>query len=246
MLHVCVILENGRSNRHFKEQTMVNLFDTHTSRLDTWLFKVGIVIARLFLAYFFFTALFWKLPNRNFGCGSNFAFPLPAEQNHWTDNDSSGLCYWMGLESVFAEQPRQVLIADMRPAGLPPISVNITPLAQVNGFLLDNLFIPNIRVFGWLVWLTEFWAFFSLALGLFSRSGALAALGISIQLYIGLANIPRPFEWEWTYGYLVLLSMVMLGVAAGRVFGVDAWLRRKLAEPAERGNRLAKIGLLLS
>ena len=225
---------------------MVNLFDKNTARLDSWLFKVCIVIARLFLAYFFLTALFWKLPGRNFGCGSNFAFPLPAEQNHWTDNDSSGLCYWMGLESIFASEPRQVLIADMRPAGLAPISVDIRPLAQVNGFLLDNLFIPQIRVFGWLVWLTEFWVFLSMMLGLFNRLGALASLGLSMQLYVGLANIPRPFEWEWTYGFLVLLSLAMLGAAAGRVFGLDAWLRRKLSGPAERGNRLARIGLLLT
>jgi hypothetical protein len=225
---------------------MVNLFDTHTQRLDANLYKVCIVIARLFLAYFFFTALLWKLPGNNFGCGANFNFPQPAEQNHWIDNDSSGLCYWMGLESIFASKPRQVLIADMSPAGLPTISVNITPLAKINGFLLDNLFIPQIRIFGWLVWLTEFWVFLSMLLGLFNRLGALASLGLSIQLYIGLANIPRPFEWEWTYGFLVLLSLTMLGAAPGRVFGMDAWIRRRLAGPAERGNRLAKLGLLLT
>jgi hypothetical protein len=38
----------------------------------------------------------------------------------------------------------------------------------------------------------------------------------------------------------------MLGAAAGRTFGVDGWLRRKLAGPAENGNRLAKIGLYLT
>lgn len=225
---------------------MVSLFDSYTDSLDSRLFKVCMVIARLFLAYFFFTALLWKLPSRSFGCGANFNFPVPAEQNHWMDNDSSGLCYWMGLESIFASKPRQVLIADMRPAGLPPISVDIMPLAQVNGFLLDNLFIPQIRVFGWLVWLTEFWVFLSMLLGLFTRLGALAALGLSIQLYIGLANIPRPFEWEWTYGFLVLLSLAMLGAAAGRVLGVDAWLRRKFSDSAERGNRFARIGLFLT
>jgi hypothetical protein len=51
---------------------------------------------------------------------------------------------------------------------------------------------------------------------------------------------------EWTYGMIVAMSIAMLGAAAGRTFGVDAWLRRKLAGPAERGNRLAKIGLILS
>jgi len=67
-----------------------------------------------------------------------------------------------------------------------------------------------------------------------------------MQLYIGLANAPRPFEWEWTYGFLVLLSLAMLGAAAGRTFGVDSWLRRKLSGSAERGNRLAKFALLLT
>jgi len=139
-----------------------------------------------------------------------------------------------------------VLIADMRSAGLPTVSVSITPLAKINGFLLDQLFIPHIQVFGWLVWLFEFSVFFTMLLGLFTRLGALAAIGISTQLYIGLANVPVPFEWEWTYGMIVALSIAMLAAAPGRVFGVDAWLRHKLAGPAEHGNRLAKIGLLLT
>ena len=225
---------------------MLNQSDSPTPRLDATLFKVCMVIVRLLLAYFFLTAFLWKLPNRDFGCGSEFAFPIPAEQNYYDTNGSSGLCYWMGVESVFASQPRQVLVADMRPAGLPAISVNITPLAKINGFLLDNLFIPQIRVFGWLVWLTEFWVFLSMLLGLFTRLGGLAAFGISMQLYIGLANVPRPFEWEWTYGYLVLLSLAILGTAAGRIFGIDGILRPKLVGSAERGNRLAKLALLLS
>ena len=105
------------------------------------------LIARLGLAYLFFTQLWWKLPPR-FGCANDFATPQPAAANHWVDNGSSGLCYWMGLESVFAPQDRRVLIADMRSAGGPDIGVNIKPLAQANALLLDNLIIPGIRFFG--------------------------------------------------------------------------------------------------
>ena len=224
---------------------MLSLFDSKITRLDAWLYRVCMVIARLGLAYLFFTQLFWKLPPK-FGCDANFAFPVAAEQNHWDANNSSGLCFWMGLESIFASQPRQVLVADMRPADLPMISLSITPLAKLNGILLDSLFIPQIRLFGWLIWLAEFWIFLSMLLGLFTRLGALVSIGVSLQLYIGLANIPRPFEWEWSYGTIVFLSVAMLGAAAGRTFGLDGWLRRKLAGPAERGNRLAKIGLLFS
>jgi uncharacterized membrane protein YphA (DoxX/SURF4 family) len=224
---------------------MFNLFDDQTARWDSRFYKICMVIARLGLAYLFFTQLFWKLPPR-FGCGANFNFPKPAAQNYYDPNGSSGLCFWMGLESIFAPQPRQVLVADMRSAGLPTISLSITPLAQLNGLLLDNLFIPQIHIFGWLVWLAEFWIFLSMLLGLFTRLGAAVAIAMSLQLYIGLANIPRPYEWEWSYGAIVLLSVAMLGAAAGRVLGVDSWLRRRLAGSAAAGSRLAKIGLWLT
>jgi len=211
---------------------------------DSWLYRVCMVIARLFLGYLFFTQLFWKLPP-TFGCGGEFAFPKPAEQNYYDTNKSSGLCYWMGLESIYAKQPHRVLIADMRSAGWADFGIDIAPLAKINGALLDNVIIPNIRMFGWVVFVLEFTAFLSMTLGLFTRVGALAALAISLQLYIGLANVPRPFEWEWTYGMIVGLSIAMLGAAAGRTLGVDGLLRRALASEAEFGNRLAKFVLLL-
>ncbi len=219
--------------------------DGLTPRADRWFFKVCVVIARLGLAYLFFTQLFWKLPP-TFGCNNDFAFPVAAEENHWDSNGSSGLCFWMGLESVFASKPRQVLVADMRPANLPKLAVSITPLAQLNGALLDNLIIPNIRIFGWLVWLAEFWIFVSMLLGLFTRFGAIVSIAVSAQLFISLANIPRPYEWEWSYGTIILLSIAMLGVGAGRTLGLDALIRKKLSGSAERGNFFARVGLLLS
>ena len=74
----------------------------------------------------------------------------------------------------------------------------------------------------------------------------MVAIGITAQLYVGLANIPRPYEWEWAYGAILLLSVAMLGAAPGRFIGVDAWLRPRLAGPAARGKVLAKIALGLS
>jgi hypothetical protein len=216
-----------------------------SSHAESRLYRICMVIARLGLAYLFFTQLWWKLPP-TFGCANNFAFPRPAAQNYWDANGSSGLCYWMGLESVFGQQDRRVLIADMRPAGGPDLGVNIRPLAQANALLLDNIIIPNIRLFGWAVWLAEAWIFASLLLGLFSRLGAVVSILISGQLWLGLANIPRPYEWEWAYGAIVLLSIALLGAAAGRYVGVDAWLRPRLAGPASRGRVLAKIGLALT
>ena len=219
--------------------------DGTMTRTEMKILKICMVIARIGLGYLFFTQIWWKLPP-NFGCSNDFAFPQTTAENYYDANGSSGLCYWMGLESVFAPQSRPVLIADMRPAGLPTISLDIAPLARINGFLLDNVFIPNIRVFGWLIWLAETWIFLSMVLGLFTRFGGLVAIGMSFQLYVGLANIPRPFEWEWSYGAIVLLSIAMFGAAAGRHFGIDALLRKRLAEPASRGKLLARVVMFLS
>jgi hypothetical protein len=195
---------------------------------DIRLQKIVTFIGRLGLAYLFFTQLFWKLPP-TFGCTNNNALPQPAAENYWTGNGSSGLCFWLGMESIYKDAPRDVLVADMRPAGLPKIGVPITSLAQVNGALVDNMIVPNLGVFGWLIWLAEFWVVVSMLLGLFSRLGGLVALGVSTQLYIGLAGIPRPYEWEWSYGTMILLSLLMFGLAAGRIWGVDAALRPRLA-----------------
>ncbi len=213
---------------------MTPAIDADAPRWEISLRRITILIARLGLAYLFFTQLFWKLPP-TFGCSNDFAFPTPASQNYWQANGSGGLCYWMGLESVFAPQDRQVLVADMRPAGLPKIGLNIAPLAQLNALIIDNVFKPGIAFWGWLLWLAEFWVFVSLLFGFLTRLGALAALGVSLQLYIGLANIPRPYEWEWSYGGMILLSLLMLGLGVGRWLGLDAVLRRRLAaRPAPR------------
>jgi len=198
-------------------------------RWEEGLRKVTIVLARLGLAYLFFANLWWKMPP-DFGCGETFAFPvLNQEGKVDTSKSGGGLCYWIGLESVYAPRPRTVFIADMRPAGLPRIGVNIAPLAQLNALAIDNVIKPYLSVTGYLIWGAEVLITLSLFLGLFSRFGALVAIGISAQLFVGLANIPQPYEWEWSYGQMVLLSILMLGLAPGRVWGIDVWLRRRFA-----------------
>ncbi len=199
-----------------------------TPAWDLRLQKIVIFVGRLGLAYLFFSQLFWKLPP-TFGCTNNYAFPQPASENYWVGNNSAGLCFWLGLESIYQDAPRDVLVTDLRPIGLPKLGVPITPLAQINGLLIDSVIVPNIGVAGWMIWLAELWVFVSLLAGLFTRFGGLVALGVSLQLYVGLAAIPRPYEWEWSYGLMILLSLLMFGLAPGRVWGVDAVLRSRLA-----------------
>jgi hypothetical protein len=159
---------------------------------------------------------------------------------------TSGLCDWIGIESVWSQAPHPILVADLKPVGGPVLTVDIGLLARLNGLFLDGFAIPNLRWFGYAVWAMEAFIFISLFFGLVSRLGALVALAQSAQLWVGLAGISTPFEWEWSYNLMVVLSLLMLALAPGRIFGVDAWLRPRLQTAAERGHKLAGALLWLT
>jgi hypothetical protein len=55
------------------------------------------------------------------------------------------------------------------------------------------------------------------------------ALGVSLQLYVGLANIPSPYEWEWSYGAIIIIAILLFGIAPGRILGIDGILRKRWA-----------------
>lgn len=215
------------------------------ARATNWeqtLRQIVVMIGRLALGYLFFTQLWWKVPP-SFGCPADFAVTTgTVDANRRAQlQRTSGLCDWIGLESVWSQAPHPILVADMKPLGGPVLTVDIGPLARLNGLFLDNFAIPNLRWFGYVVWAMEAFIFISLFFGVFLRLGALVALAQSAQLWMGLAGITNPFEWEWSYNLMVVLSLLMLGLAPGRIFGVDAWLRPRLAQAAEQGNKLAGL-----
>jgi len=209
--------------------------------------QVLLVIARVGLGYLFFTQLFWKTPP-NFGCPSDYAFTTGSanEAGQVQLQRTSGLCDWIGIENVWADQPRPFFVANIDNRGASEISIDLGWSAKLNNILLENLVMPNIRWVGWLIWAAEAFIFVSLVFGLFSRLGGLTAILVSGQLMIGLAGISNPFEWEWSYNLMVLLALVIFAFAPGRVFGVDAWLRPRLIGAAERDNRLARLVLWLT
>jgi hypothetical protein len=202
-----------------------------TSRWEKWLQQAVIVLARLGLGLLFLTQLSWKAPP-TFGCGADFAFTTADTSGNL--RRTRGLCDWIGVESVYATRDRAVL------------GINIRPIAQLNGAFIDTIVKPNIRWFGYLIYGAEAFIAAAMFLGLFSRFGALVAIGMSAQLLVGLANIPNPFEWEWSYILMVLLSILMFGLAPGRILGLDAFLRPRLGTAAARGSRLARAALLLT
>ena len=201
--------------------------------------KVVITIGRLALAYLFFSQLFWKMPP-SFGCPPDFSFTTGTiEGGRVQLQRTSGLCDWIGLESVWSTQPRPFFVANIDNQGAPEIAVDLGWAARLNGLFIENFVMPNIRWFGWLIWGAEAFIFVSILPGLFSRLGGLVAIGISAQLMIGLGGISTPYEWEWSYNLMVVLSILMFGLMPGRIWGIDAWLRPRLQTAAAKGNRPA-------
>ena len=110
-------------------------------------------------------------------------------------------------------------------------------------FFVEQIVLPHFILFAWLTLLTEVFIGFSHVLGLFGRLGALAALGMSTNLLIGLAR--HPGEWPWSYVMLSGFALLFLSAHPGRVLGLDGWLARRLGGLALAGRWWARcLGLL--
>jgi hypothetical protein len=96
-------------------------------------------------------------------------------------------------------------------------------------FLKDAV-LPNMTVFGPIVFLAELVFAGSLMLGLAVRFVGVLGAVYALQLWLGLYG--NSSEWPWTYMFLALLMFLFAVECAGRSLGFDAWLRREV--PAVR------------
>lgn len=100
---------------------------------------------------------------------------------------------------------------------------------------VGGLVLPNLAVFGPLVYLTEAVIGVSLLLGLFSRLGALLGAAMAINLWLGLYSAPG--EWPWTYMFLAIIQLLFVIDPPGRLLGADALLLRRTAGVRTGGGR---------
>jgi uncharacterized membrane protein YphA (DoxX/SURF4 family) len=100
---------------------------------------------------------------------------------------------------------------------------------QLQSTLVRDLVLPNIAVFGPLVYAIEVFIAVSLILGVVTRLGAALGALMAINLWLGLYNAPG--EWPWTYMFLVVLQIIFLINPPGRSLGIDAlaWRRESTA-----------------
>jgi len=100
------------------------------------------------------------------------------------------------------------------------------PAFAVYGRFVESVVIPNFTLFAWVIFLAELLVGLSLLTGTLTRLGA--AVGLLMALNLGVGMLAVPHEWPWSYIMLAMFHFVFLFTAAGRVLGVDAWLRRRL------------------
>ncbi|MBA2440877.1 MAG: hypothetical protein H0V53_00500 [Rubrobacter sp.] len=209
------------------------------ARWERWLLVATIAVASIGLGYLFFTQIWWKTPP-TFGCPESFAFTGEGDEGQLVR--TGGLCDWIGLGSFYADQPETMGNANIiRADPGPETSVPVGGLKSAYAAYIDNFIEPNIRWFGYMIWGGEAFIFLSLSLGFFSRLGAFTAVVISAHLTLGLAGIPNPSEWEWSYLLIVLLATAMFGIAPGRYFGLDRLLRPRFKLLSDRGSRVARL-----
>ncbi len=108
---------------------------------------------------------------------------------------------------------------------------------------LVNVMIPHWTFFGWMTLCTETFIAVSLMLGLFTRMGALVAIGMAANITIGILGVPH--EWGWTYAMLIGLPALFLLTDAGRSFGIDSLVAPLLDRGSRRGTRMARLLRLL-
>ena len=95
---------------------------------------------------------------------------------------------------------------------------------------LKDVVLPNMKLFGPIVFLAELVFAGSMLLGLCVRLVGVLAVLYTLQLWLGLYG--NSSEWPWTYMFLALLMFWFAFEDAGRSLGFDAWLRRSV--PAVR------------
>ncbi len=110
-----------------------------------------------------------------------------------------GLVYWMKEEVAHAAVPLQAT-------------------------LVRVVVLPNIGLFGPLVYAIEALIGASLIIGLFTRLGAILGILMALNLWLGLYSAPG--EWPWTYFFLITIMGLYCIDPPGRVLGWDALRRR--------------------
>ena len=116
------------------------------------------------------------------------------------------------------------------------------PVFKPYSSLVENVILPHFGPFGWGVFIVEICLAVFLLLGVATRFWALVGVAQSIAILLSVSAAPN--EWKWSYFLMVAAHLAVFGFAAGRVWGLDGVLRKRVAVGA--GGRISRLYMLAS
>ena len=99
------------------------------------------------------------------------------------------------------------------------------PTVGLYATFVAEVVIPNFIFFAWLTFLIELVIGLSLLLGLFTWAGSILGLCWSLNLAVGLLEVPG--EWPWSYLMLIMWHALFLVSIKQQAFGLDSWRKRR-------------------
>jgi len=112
---------------------------------------------------------------------------------------------------------------------------------EFHRLFVREFLLPHLAVFGPLVFLAELTFATSMILGFAVRAVSVLAILFVLQLWLGIYRPGDPSEWPWSYIFLAMLMFLFMLHAAGRSLGLDAWLRRHMADIRNGRGQLGKL-----
>jgi len=94
-------------------------------------------------------------------------------------------------------------------------------------WLVENVLLPNLTFLGWTAFVVESYLAVVLVLGILTRLNGWVATLWGLQISLG--NLGAPREPIWSLLPMVVLPLLAAEGRAGRIWGIDAWLREKAA-----------------
>jgi len=101
------------------------------------------------------------------------------------------------------------------------------PAFALYGNFVKDVILPNFTAVAWIIFLAELIVGLMLLTGSFSRLAGLLGLLMSINLGIGLLEVPG--EWPWSYAMMAMWHGFFIVAGPGRLWGVDAWLNERIS-----------------
>ena len=175
------------------------------------------------------TAVFWLLLVTGIGVA---AYILKRDQSqrsvthvwNWLARLVMGAMWWQ--QSLWKLPPTYT----DQPDGSGGLHYWIGEMAKYSAFDFQRNFVqkvvePHFYFFAPQVYSIEVLIAISLIVGLFSRVGALLGALMAANLWLGLYR--APYEWPWTYFFLMVIQITFVVYPPGRSLGIDALLTRR-------------------